>query len=102
MPIITVFRSRLRDDVHERYEAVAAEMDRMVRTQPGFIDQKTYLADDGERVTIVRFANEMSQRMWAMHPAHVGAQRRGRDEFYASYEISISEEITSRRFDATA
>ncbi|HUV57934.1 MAG TPA: antibiotic biosynthesis monooxygenase [Acidimicrobiales bacterium] len=98
MTIVTVFRSRLRPGVDEEYQRVAGEMSRLVRTMGGFIDERFYVSPDGERVTIVRFADHDSQRTWASEPAHVAAQRRGREEFYAWYDISVAEQTYARTF----
>lgn len=98
MTVVTVFRSRLRPDVEEAYRVVADEMSRLVSAMPGFIDERFYFSDDGERVTVVRFADLDRQRAWAEHPLHRVAQRRGRDEFYAWYDISVSEETYQRQF----
>lgn len=73
-------------------------MSRRVRLIDGFIDERFYVAPDGERVTIVRFADLESQRAWASDPAHVVAQRRGREEFYAWYDISVAEQTYARTF----
>jgi heme-degrading monooxygenase HmoA len=73
-------------------------MELAVASIDGFIDQKLYVADDGERVTIVRFRDWDSQRRWALHPAHQEAQRRGREEFYFWYEIEVCEETSARVF----
>ncbi len=101
MTILTVFRSRLREGVEREYEPVAVEMSTIVASMRGFIDQKFYAAEDGERVTIVRFADEASHRAWARHPKHVKAQQRGRDEFYSWYDISVCEESYGRTFVAS-
>jgi heme-degrading monooxygenase HmoA len=98
MTVVTVFRSRLRDGVDEAYAEVAEEMSRLVRVLDGFIDEKFYLSPDGERVTIVRFRDAASQREWARYPEHLVAQRRGLDEFYAWYDISVSDETYARSF----
>ena len=99
MTVVTVFRSRLRPGVDDSYREVASDMSRIVRTMDGFIDEMFYSSSDGERVTIVRFSNRESHRAWAEHPRHLEAQRRGRDEFYSWYDISVSEETYSRRFE---
>ena len=97
MTIVTVFRSRLRPGVEAEYQRLAEAMSELARAMDGFIDEKLFVAADGERVTIVRFADWASHRAWADHPAHRGAQRRGRDEFYESYDITIAEESAHRR-----
>jgi heme-degrading monooxygenase HmoA len=97
--VVTVFRSRLRAGVEDAYGEVADEMSRLARTMEGFIDERFYLAPDGERVTIVRFRDAASHRAWASHPAHLAAQDRGRSEFYSWYDISVGEETYARTFD---
>jgi len=99
MTIVSVFRSRLRPGVDEEYQRVADEMSRLVRSMDGFIDEQFYTSPDGERVTIVRFADRDAQRAWASEPAHAAAQRRGREEFYAWYDISVAEQTYARTFD---
>lgn len=98
MTIVTVFRSRLRPGVENAYEEVAEEMSRLVHTMDGFVDEKFYTSSDDERVTIVRFRDRETQRVWAELPDHVAAQRRGRDEFYSWYDISVAEETYQRTF----
>ena len=99
MTIVTVFRSRLRPGVDAAYGDVADEMRRLVRLMDGFVDESFYLSSDGERVTIVRFRDSETQRAWAELPEHLAAQRRGRDEFYSWYDISVSEETYQRTFE---
>lgn len=99
MIIITVFRSRLREGAEGEYRPLAEEMGRMASSMDGFLDQKHYASPDGERVTVVRFVDLESHRKWARHPEHLKAQQRGRDEFYSWYDISVSEESYSHRFE---
>jgi heme-degrading monooxygenase HmoA len=99
MVVVTVFRSRIRLGAEREYERVAEEMSRAVTTMDGFIDQKFYVASDGERVTIVRFRDWVSQRQWAEFPSHRDAQRRGREEFYSWYEIEVCEERSGHQFE---
>ncbi|MHB8378385.1 MAG: antibiotic biosynthesis monooxygenase family protein [Acidimicrobiales bacterium] len=101
MTIVTVFRSRLRPGVDDAYGDVAQEMRRLVHEMDGFVEETFCTSLDGERVTIVRFRDRESQRAWAERPEHVAAQRRGRDEFYSWYDISVSEETYQHSFVAT-
>ena len=98
MTVITVFRSRLRRGVDEAYGELSDEMSRLARDMPGFLDERSYRGEDGERVTIVRFRDAPTQRAWAQHPDHAAAQARGRAEFYDFYDISVSEETYARVF----
>jgi heme-degrading monooxygenase HmoA len=85
--------------VEDDYGRVADEMSRLVTTVDGFIDETFYLSPNGERVTIVRFRDYESHKVWAKHPDHLVAQRRGREEFYSWYDISVAEEVYGRHFD---
>lgn len=97
--IVTVFRSRLRPGVEDEYRRVAREMSELVHEMEGFVDEAFFTSPDGERVTIVRFADRECHRAWAEQPDHLAAQRRGREEFYSWYDISVCEETYGRVFE---
>lgn len=98
MPMITVFRNRLREESVDEYRDMAVRMDELARSMPGFLDAKTFTADDGERVTLVTFADAESQRAWREHPEHRLAQRAGRDRFYREYSLQVGEVGEVTRF----
>jgi heme-degrading monooxygenase HmoA len=95
--ILTVFRSRLRDEARAEYFDLAAEMAALAQTMPGFRSRKTFVAEDGERVIIVEFEDEASQRAWSTHPRHVDAKRKGRQDFYSEYSLQVCEVIRESR-----
>ena len=88
--ILTVFRSRLRPEHSDEYAVVADEMAALADTMPGFVSRKSFVADDGERVTIVLFADAESQARWRDHPDHRRAQRLGIKNFYSDYSIEVA------------
>jgi heme-degrading monooxygenase HmoA len=96
-PIVTVFRSRLRED-HQGYEAMAVQMETSARAMPGFVDFKTFAAADGERVSIVTFDSAEHHDAWRDDPDHRAAQRRGQADWYAEYYIQVCSLIVERRF----
>ena len=96
--ILTVFRSRLRDENREAYDELAPKMSELARTMPGYLSHKSFTAEDGERVTLVEFADEAGQRVWATQPEHVAAKRRGRESFYAEYSIQVCRVMRESRF----
>ncbi len=51
--IVTIFRSRLREEALAEYEPVATQMERLASSMPGFISFKSFTAGDGERVSII-------------------------------------------------
>lgn len=88
--IITVFRSRLRDESRDDYFEMLKRMRELAASMPGFVSAKTFIADDGERCTIVEFESEEHQKAWARHPEHRLAQVRGRAAFYSAYDLKVA------------
>jgi heme-degrading monooxygenase HmoA len=89
--VVTVFRSRLRPDSLEEYAETAARMDELARAMPGYVDHKGFTAEDGERVTVVTFADRASHDAWRTHLEHRLAQRRGREAFYETYTLQVAD-----------
>jgi heme-degrading monooxygenase HmoA len=87
--VVTVFRSRLAPSAGDEYEATADRMLALARAAAGFVDFKTFVADDGERVSLVTFEDQASQEAWRQQSDHRQAQAAGRQRFYASYSIQV-------------
>jgi heme-degrading monooxygenase HmoA len=96
--VVTVFRSRLAPGAVDEYHETADRMEAAASAMPGFVDFKTFDAPDGERVSIVTFADLPSHEAWRDHAEHREAQAAGRDRFYASYQIQVCECRAVRRF----
>jgi len=45
------------------------------------------ISSDGEMSAVVEFASAEALAAWRDHPDHRKAQQRGRNDFYAEYEI---------------
>ena len=86
--VVTVFRSRLRDDA-DAYADDAAAVAVLARSMPGYVEHKVFTAPDGERVTLVTFADQASHDAWRDHPEHRDAQRRGLADYYERYSIQV-------------
>ncbi len=89
--VVTVFRNRLRPEALEAYGAELAEVVALASSLPGFVETKTFVAEDGERATIVTFADAASHRVWRDHPRHRAAQRNGIAHYYSEYSIAVGE-----------
>ena len=89
--VMTVFRSRLREVAAEAYAEHAVRMSELARSMPGYVEHKVFTADDGERVTLVRFADRASHDAWARHPDHREAQRAGVADYYEEYSIAVGD-----------
>jgi len=99
--VVTVFRSRLRDDIGRTgadYPEVADTILGLARAMPGFVDFKHFEAADGERVALVTFVDAESQRAWRDQADHRVAQQAGRDRYYGEYSIQVCDCTSARSF----
>ena len=87
--ILTVFRSRLNESTHHDYDEHVRITAALVETAPGFLGHKMFVAEDGERVTLVEFDSMESQRAWSLSAEHKAAAIAGRRSFYAEYKIQV-------------
>ena len=103
--VYTLFFSRLRDmsaaerrayDDHARSVGAVAEAE-----HAGFVSQKTYVAEDGERLTVVLFRDAASRRTWRLDRVHREAQMRGRADYYAEYRIVNCDDVHERAWTLT-
>jgi len=100
--VIVLIRTQLRPDAdvaaHDRLDA---RMFELVQTIPGFVSARSYRADD-DQISLIRFASADALRAWREHPEHREAQRRGRDEFFAAYDVEVCEVTRGYDFGRSA
>jgi Uncharacterized enzyme involved in biosynthesis of extracellular polysaccharides len=99
--IIVLFRSKLVANP-EGYNAMSDEMDVLARTVPGFIDVKSYTADDGERLTIVWWEDAETLKQWREQERHRVAQHQGRQQWYEYYKMEVAEVTRTSTFERRA
>ncbi len=97
--IVVLFRSRLTALAGADYSEMAAEMLETAKTMPGFVDFKTFKADDGERVSIVWWQDEETMAAWRTHARHRVAQKSGREKWYEYYKIEVAEVLRASAFE---
>ena len=88
--LIILFRSKLTAQAGEDYQDTNAEMESLVRQNPGFIDVKSYKSEDGERLTVVWWKDKESLREWRELASHREAQSTGREKWYQYYEMEVA------------
>ena len=71
----------------------------LAEAMPGFLGIKSFVADDGENVSISRFEDAAALTAWREHPEHRKAQRIGRERIYASYAIEVATVNRSLEFE---
>ncbi len=84
--IVTVFRTRLNAGVDDEYGPTAGRMSELARGVPGYISHKGFVADDGERVTIVEFESEEALQQMA----HRSRTSRGQEAGVSTASIANS------------
>jgi heme-degrading monooxygenase HmoA len=103
--IVTIFRSRLNPSVAEDYGPMAKQMSELARTIPGYVSHKGFIAEDGERITIVEFESEQALgralQEWRIHPEHAKAKQRGIQSFFSGYKFQICTVLRSREWTCT-
>jgi len=87
--VVTIFRSRLRPEHVEEYERLAPRMRALAESMPGFVSCKTFVAADGERVSIEVFESPETHEAWRNHREHRNAQQLGREKFYSEFHIQV-------------
>lgn len=96
--VMSVFRSRLRADNAGEFQALAGRMLELARSMPGFVSYKVYVAEDGERASIIEFESAEHLRAWREHPKHREAMEIGRKRFYEEYSLHVGEPDRESRF----
>ncbi len=99
--VVVLFRSRLTADAGDDYSQMAAEMLATAKDMPGFIDFKSFKADDGERISVIWWQDLETLAAWRSHPRHLIAQQAGRSKWYESYRIEVAEVVRQNAFIAS-
>ena len=97
--IVTVFRSRLMPGFKDEYIALVERMTELAKATPGYISHKGFWAEDGERCTIVEFADEKGQEAWRTNAEHIGAQRLGRTKYYETFDLQVCSVMRESHYD---
>jgi heme-degrading monooxygenase HmoA len=90
--VVGDFQLRKGADVDE-HNRLGERMYGLVTQIPGFLSLKSFKAEDGEQITIFRFASEQALEAWRTLPEHVETMKRGHAEFYASGHLQICKVI---------
>jgi len=101
--VIVVFRANVKLQADAtKLQTLFEKMVALVSKMPGFLSIKDFSAQDGETLALVEFDSLASVDAWKVHPEHLVAQRRGREEFFADYRIQVCNLIRTNEFKAEA
>lgn len=87
-PYTAVIFTSLRTEGDNGYAAMDREMDRLAAEQDGYLGIEA--AREGLGITVSYWRDETSARAWKGVAAHLVAQRRGREEWYAAYRVRVA------------
>jgi heme-degrading monooxygenase HmoA len=97
--VVVLFRSRLTAEAgDDGYPEMAAEMLATAKEMPGFVEFKSFKAEDGERMSVVWWQDEETMAAWRSHPRHRVAQQNGRAKWYESYRIEVAQVVRENSF----
>jgi heme-degrading monooxygenase HmoA len=86
-PYYAVIFTSLRTEGDNGYENMAEAMVRLAATQPGFLGIES--ACEGLGITVSYWESLDAIAAWKQNSAHLVAQRRGRDDWYAGFKVRI-------------
>jgi heme-degrading monooxygenase HmoA len=72
------------------YEEMAVRMSELARSQHGFLGIQSARGPDGNGITVSYWKTEAAIAAWKENAEHLLAQKRGRNDWYASYEVRIA------------
>ena len=90
--IASIFNYFLSDDL-EGYQAYDELTIELVKQMQGFLGYESFKHDG--RGSFISYWKDMNAiRLWALHPDHIEAKKRGRSSWYRYYHSAIAE-VTS-------
>lgn len=96
--MVVVFRNRLRPGVEQEYGEHAERIYELALQMPGLVSSKDFVAEDGERLTLVEFGSAEELEAWRVQTEHQAAQERGRQHYYSEYSLQVCQELRASRF----
>lgn len=86
-----IFSNQHSGDSVDDYETTADRMLELANQIDGFVAIDSVRAADGHGITISYWETEAAIAEWKAHAEHLEAQRRGRDEWYLSFDLTIAQ-----------
>lgn len=99
-PYYAVIFSSQRTEGDNGYGATAERMAELAAQQPGFLGMESTRGADGFGITAAYFDTEENIRAWKRNMEHAAARQKGREVWYAHYEIRIAKVERAYNFKA--
>lgn len=99
-PYYAVIFSSQRTEGDNSYGETAQRMAELAAQQPGFLGMESTRGADGFGITVAYFDSEENIRAWKRNLEHAAARQKGREVWYAHYEIRIAKVERAYNFKA--
>jgi heme-degrading monooxygenase HmoA len=100
--VAVIFTSQRTREHDAEYHAMAERMNQLAAQQPGFLGAESARGADGLGITVAYYRSQEAARAWKHNAEHLGAQRLGRENFYAAYRVRIAVVEREYGFDGDA
>jgi heme-degrading monooxygenase HmoA len=87
-PYVAVIFTSTRTEGDRGYAAMAEAMETLAADQPGFLGMES--ARDAVGITVSYWQDQEAARAWKQVAAHLVAQHRGREVWYADYRVRVA------------
>lgn len=88
-PYTAVVFSSVRTEGDQGYAVMAVRMEELARRQPGYLGFES-AREDGLGITVSYWVDEAAARAWKDVHEHAVAQQRGREAWYADYQVRVA------------
>ncbi len=85
-----IFSSRRTGKDNQGYAEMAARMDELAATMPGYLGIESIRSADDETITVSYWTDEEAIRNWRTNAEHRLAQDMGKSTWYDHYELRIA------------
>ena len=85
-----IFSSVRTEGGEEAYSATSERMEQLAAEQPGYLGIESARGADGFGITVSYWRSAEDARAWKRVAEHREAQRRGRDEWYATWTVRVA------------
>lgn len=89
-PYTAVIFSNIRTAGDNGYAVMGARMQELAKSQPGYLGYESARDADGFGITVSYWADDEAARAWKSVSDHAVAQQRGRDVWYADYQVRVA------------
>lgn len=89
-PYTAVIFSNLRTDGDHGYTTMGARMQALAADQPGYLGYESARDEVGFGITVSYWTDDAAARAWKDVHEHAIAQQRGRETWYADYQVRVA------------